>query len=369
MKKIEIVEIENSYFNFFTPALICALGLFLIFLIRNSLLLTEWVTTNILSIKNLNVNYIVAIMTGIIVSLVCYFLLIPRLKVGDADYKKPTQEGLILVSITFCFILALRILIEFLYKIIGLNKEFCGPWFVQTYSELEDPFLFVLFLCNQLIINGLVSVLIYQRIVIPLLEDRGLSPFHAVIITAIAYASLNLPTYLQIPNFFSNIFWFLSTFLFSIATGIIYILSRNLIFSILYSFLYHMYRMTNEIGIFLKNPLIKPIYIIMDEFIVLTSLGIILYFFLSRSRINIHIEWIKTLKKNSYDYIGKGLVGFFIITLLLIFVQFLINHMTESVLKLSSTPSYLFFSVAFYLIAFSIPWWLSISTEYLQDLD
>lgn len=364
MKGLEIAEIENSYLNFFTPALMCGAGLFLLMMITHMLSLTYW----ILDFDFPAVNYLVSILTGVVIFIISNMFIIPRLKVDDTEYKKPDSDGYFLVIIVFSIIITIRILLESSYDLLGLHRDLYSPWYVTTYQQLFDPILLMLFLINRFIISGLVSIYLYQRIIIPLLEDRGLSPLLSVILVALSYALLDIPFYVQYSELMNSIFWFTSTFLYGFAVGLIYILTRNIGLSILYGSIYQLYKIIMELAIFLNDPFFLSLYTLVHELLIYVSLLIIILFFVFRSKIVSLPEWIKILKKKSHGLINKGIIGFFIISLYLIILQYIIENLSDAFREVS-TEIFLLFTASFYLVAFSIPWWLSISTEYAQDID
>lgn len=363
MKGLTIAEVEDSYLNFFTPALMCAAGLFLINMISNSLSLYGWIT----EVDFNTFNYIISIFAGILVFFIGTKIMIPNLKIEDADYKKPNKSGLLLVILIFSVVITIRILLGSLFDNFG-KIEIYTPWYVNTYTELFDPALLTIFLVNRLLISGIVSVILYQRILIPLLEDRGLSPFFSILLVSVSYAMLDIPFYIQHSEIMNSVFWFSSTFLYSFATGIIYVLTRNIAYSILYGTFYQLYKIINEIAIILEDPLFVSLYEVLDEFLLIFCILNVFLFVIISPKLPAISEWRKILSKKSYGLVNKGIIGYFLIAFYLIAIQFIIDNLREGISEISA-PIYLFFTASFYLFAFSIPWWLSISTEYAQDIE
>ena len=82
MKKINIVEIENSYLNLFTPAVIVAIGYFLFNLLAWPLLFLEWlIKETILGFTIPIFDSVVASTVLVLISIIVYFVFIPKLKV------------------------------------------------------------------------------------------------------------------------------------------------------------------------------------------------------------------------------------------------------------------------------------------------
>ena len=188
MPKLEIVEIENSYLNFFTPAMIIAVGLFLehIFFKTFFLFFFTW----FLQFFRIGIDIFVleaffAIMTGILLSLITYYIFIPRFKVIDAEYHPPQPKGLIYIFPVFCIIILFRIIAIFTYELGGDTVPYSVlPWYLKSFDQLRDQTFFFLFLINQFIIIPISLELLCRRTVIPALEDRGLSPLNSVILSS-----------------------------------------------------------------------------------------------------------------------------------------------------------------------------------------
>ena len=95
MRKLEIVEIENSYLNFFTPAVIIATGYFLYNLFVYPLVIIQWLSyENKINISMIDFyTLIIPNITCLLGVLFIYLIIIPRLKVVDAEYRPARQSG------------------------------------------------------------------------------------------------------------------------------------------------------------------------------------------------------------------------------------------------------------------------------------
>jgi membrane protease YdiL (CAAX protease family) len=364
MKKVTIAEIENSFLNFFTPALIVALGFFLLNLIGFPLSFFNWFILEMDLLADLNLlNVSFAIFSNFVVFLFTYLVFIPRLKLEDSTYEKPNFGKLIVVPIIFSIAIFFRILLTFSFETSGVKIYYVTPWFLTSYSLLFDPNFLYLFLVYELVTIPLFTEIVYRRMVIPLLEDRGLSPIFAVILSSLGFCFLELPYFISTTNYLGTLFWFISTFIYGFATGMVYILTRNVLFSILYASLYHVYRMIDFLGVIQKNELLLLIRDLIHLAVLLGGLLLLLYITLIIFRKESTAKWIKIIKIKSVPNIKRGIIGFFVISLILLGIQILadtlIAHLTQYPL------SFVFYSI-FYLIAFSIPFWLSITTEYVQ---
>lgn len=363
MRKLIIVEIENSYLNFFTPAVCIAAGLFLYSLISWPLSLLNWV----FHVFKINIDLklvplILQNLSGFLVCLVVYFVFIPRLKVQDADFKKASSNSFFIVLLVFWTVIFFRVLLTAMVKFFGVKIEAPFPWFLKSYDQLLDPMFMFFFLLYQLIISPPFTELVYRRTVIPLLEDRGLSPIHAVILSSLGFCFLYLPSYLQTSNPLNSLYWFVSTFLFGFATGIIYILTRNILFPILYAAFYYAYRLTYNFGSYFGNELLLMIRNLTNYATLLAGFVVITYVILKLIAPKSPTNWVNIIKMRSMSNIKRGFIGFFIISLGLTGIQLLMIPIH----KILTFSEHFIFNTIFYLVAFTIPFWLIIKTEYAQ---
>ncbi|MFX0015875.1 MAG: CPBP family intramembrane glutamic endopeptidase [Promethearchaeota archaeon] len=366
MRKFTIVEIENSFMNFFTPAVLIAAGLFLFELFTWPFTFFRWIIYEAGINVDLNVlSAILANITGILVCLVIYFVFIPRLKVKNAQYKEPTLPNLLLIAPVFLGIIFVRIIITLIFEYFGTTIYLLPPWFMESYSQLIDPMIMIQFLIYQFIVIPIYAELLYRRTVIPLLEDRGMSPFLAVIISSLGFCLLYLPYYIHTSNYASIMFWFISTFLFGLATGLIYILTRNVLFSTLYAVLYYVYRLSGEIGGVFQNDLLISAHLILSGIILTIGLIPIIYIVWSLVPRKSSSQWVSIIKSPSAPKILRGLVGYFILSLILVIFQLLVPVIIDVYVPSDRLLIFLFYTL-FYLVGFSIPFMLSITSEYAQ---
>ncbi|MFX1283170.1 MAG: CPBP family intramembrane glutamic endopeptidase [Promethearchaeota archaeon] len=366
MRKFNIVEIENSYLNFFTPAMIIAAGIFLLYLFNWPLSFLQWMIYE----SNANINLdimsaIIANITGIAICFITYFIFIPRLKVQDAKYNKINSISIITVFIVFLIIIFFRLIMTNLFESLDITIYLVPPWFMDSYNLLFNPMIWILFLSYQFFILPIYTELLYRRTIIPLLEDRGLSPFLAVILSSLGFCLLFLPQYFQPTNYLGTLYWFISTFLFGLGTGLIYILTRNILLSILYTIIYYVFRLSGEIGTFFQDNFLLMIHSLLSIIILISGFILVIYVVWNLYQTKSTVTWVHIIRTPSAPKITRGLIGYFAISLVLVSIHFIISNF---ILKFLSSDMLLMFAANsfFYLIAFSIPFWLTITSEYAQ---
>ena len=338
--------------NFSTPAIIAAFYFSLQFVIEfpvTTLLYMSQLTIDIVTSK-LSVEFI----SQIICILIFFFIIIPFLKVKDVEFNSISYTSLRKGFFVFCLYWAILIPTTLIFSAISniLNTEI--DIFTNTLplpkDQRENLFFIIIWLITGTL--GIATFLeyIYRRTVIPLLEKRGMSPLYAVLTSSCAFAIINIPfslglqiTFLSesnllnlylskydlINSFFYSLNLFIIPFLLGIACGIIYILTRNIVFSILihcFAILpyYAMELFTNNIILISFLGVLIIVVNIIGDFIAIYTLYSV--FFRSNQ-----LKWTTILKKRSSIDITRGLIGFFlsflgIIIYLVVFLGLLAEH-------------------------------------------
>ncbi|MFX0063201.1 MAG: type II CAAX prenyl endopeptidase Rce1 family protein, partial [Candidatus Hermodarchaeota archaeon] len=279
-----------------------------------------------------------------------------------ADYKESTIHGLFIVVVFLFIAIFFRLLLETVFLILGLSFQHHIPWFLTSYEVLNDPFVLLVFFILAMITSNLFVEFLYRRTLIPLLEDRGLSPFHAVILSSIGFCFLRLPDFLLFPCNF-NLYSVILYITFGFCAGLIYILTRNIIYPILFHALYFFHYYIDLLGPILKNSAFIIISDLLNAVALIASIGIMIYGVWEFLDKNSTAEWISILQKRSVPKIKRGLIGFLIISISLLGLNTLVIFIGNEFIT-RAFPDYFVYIIGFYFIAFSIPFWLTIKTEY-----
>ena len=81
-----------------------------------------------------------------------------------------------------------------MFVLIGYGTMITPPRI--TFEEFIDPLLFITYIALIVVVNSIFIEVIYRRTVIPLLEDRGSSPFHAVLLASFGDCFISIPVYI-----------------------------------------------------------------------------------------------------------------------------------------------------------------------------
>jgi len=343
----------SVWFNFSTPAIISAVYLSLIFLI-------EFPFAFLLHLFHFPIDIVISkilvlLFSQMICTIIFVFLIIPFLGIKDVEFNRVNVSGFFAFISIFCLfwasIIPVTLGLSVISNILGLDVEiFKNTTIFLSKGHLGDPFAIVLWLITGTLSLAIFMEYLYRRTLIPLLEKRGMSSFSAVITSSLVFALVNIPfslglqitlltesnllnMYLSKYNLLNSIVYalnlFLTTFILGLACGITYILTRNIVFSIIVHCLgilpYYL------IEIFYNNviiiSLLSLLIIVMNISGLLVGLNILLTSFNPLSQ----NEWIIILKKKSSININRGLIGFFAIFLgiiinIVVFLGLLAEH-------------------------------------------
>jgi membrane protease YdiL (CAAX protease family) len=325
---------RSIWFNFSSPAIIASIYLSLQFLIEFPVAFLLFIIqlSNDIVISKL----IVLVISQIALTAIFLFIVIPLLKVKDVEFKSISYTSLSTFALVFCIFWAIMIPITLGLSVISNNSGVEVDIFNNTLKLSEDQSgnLITIFIW---LIAGTLGVAIsleylYRRTLIPLLEKRGMSPFFAVLTSSLAFALINIPfnlgfqfsilresnlliIYLSRYNLLNSLLYsfnlFFTTFLIGIACGIVYILTRNILFSIMvHCFVLLPYYLMQ---LFDKNVILSSILGLLIIVLNISGLFIAFYTLYHSSKSSFYAEWITILKKKSLVDINRGLIGFFII--------------------------------------------------------
>ncbi len=342
----------SRWFIFSSPAIIAAFYLSLQFLIEFLVAFLLYVIqlTNDIVISKL----FVLVTSQVICTAIFIFVIIPFLKVKDHEFNSISYTSFFTFIAVFCLFWAILIPITLCLSVISTNLDIEADIFNNVLPLSKDHsgnlFSIILWLIAGTLGVAFFLEYLYRRTLIPLLEKRGMSPFSAVMTSSLAFALVNIPFNLgfQITIFReSNLFivylsrydllnsliysfnLFITAFLLGMACGIVYILTRNILFSIMihcFGILpyYLMELFHNNIILISFFRLLIIVMNISGLFIALCTLY---SFFTTSSQAN----WKTILQKKSLVDINRGLIGFFLnIFVIVIYLVVVLGLLAEN---------------------------------------
>ena len=352
MRKITIVEVENSFLTLFTPAVVVAAAYILFNVVAWPTLIFEKYLATIFHYSLTNVLFpFLDCLTLAIVIVIVTFIFIPRLKVKYVDYKSFKHiNSFLITGFLLCGAILTSRLFYIVFDYINWELSEVPPFKI----DLSFPIGFLLVL--YIIITAIFDIIIFARTIIPLLEDRGISPSLAIIFASFGSATMSIPPILLSFHKLGpdHIKIFFLPFFISLIVYSAYILTRNILFPII---LLSSYELSN----FLPNSIYN--------FLPLIALFVIIFGFCYwaitlRKKYGIS----KELTKKTAPMMERGIVGFFVISVGLLVIQSLIASFIRIITDFpKDIPLYGMMVTMFYFLLFLIPFLLTVSTEYASD--
>lgn len=301
-------------------------------------------------------RFIVLFASQVIGTAIISLVIIPFLKIRNTEFKPLSRTSFFKLIAIICLFWAIMIPMtlgfSFLSNTCDMDANIYKDALPLSKDQISNLFIIFLWLAAVTLGTAIFKEYLYRRTLIPLLEERSMSPFTAITISSLVFAFIEIPyalgiqitivehsnhlnIYLSRYNLLGSLFYafylFSSAFILGMACGITYILTRNITlsviihcFGILPYYLISLLIATNNEPLL---ALIGIIIIIMN----ISGLFIVLYGLWFHYQLSPDAEWLTILKKKSSADIKRGLVGFLAIFLgivihLTIFLGLLAEH-------------------------------------------
>jgi len=169
---------------------------------------------------------------------VVYVVLIPLTGVKHAEHRPVSIRSLrttllsLMASISVSFAVALALVTLFLS--IGVSPEtgYGGTLYLEP-RHLSNVMNIVIFYAVGSLGAPLYEELLYRRLPIPLMEARGASPMTAIVVSTVMFGMVHLPLDLFNGNVAGAVTHFASVAATGLFLGFVYVVTRNVLFSML----------------------------------------------------------------------------------------------------------------------------------------
>ncbi|MFW9831345.1 MAG: lysostaphin resistance A-like protein [Candidatus Thorarchaeota archaeon] len=360
-----LIERDEHFFNFFKPSLLNVIGLLLLsigaigFLLL-SIILPILVPDAIIASIQLN------LFGQIVGVLITVLFLIPFFGVKLAKTENPTVMRVLKVLGVCClaltFVTFLALILFTVFTTLGLPIEHSYGNIVLEPWHLANPWNIVLFFATATIGAAIFEELIFRRMLIPLLEMRGMAPTAAVITASLGFAFVHVPNDIINGSLGYVISHFISTFTIGVFLGLIYVFTRNVLFPIILHGFINSIAFTELILFNLgdMNLLLIFAFITLGIWILgIFMAGFVLFQYFRKPA----PAWLQTLRIKSDIKILPGLSGYLIVAFGLVSLQVLI----ELGIDVLFFPNIFMFYVVmflFYVLFFLVLLWISSRTKY-----
>ncbi|TFF68290.1 CPBP family intramembrane metalloprotease [Candidatus Thorarchaeota archaeon] len=260
-------------------------------------------------IANLYGNFMAQIVTALVL-----FLLLSSLNIRRVDYAKPGMKGLKQTLLTIAGVVGIMLIgtliLTTLFQLMGLAPE-TGYTDVLLIREehLANPLNVVIFYAVASIGAPIFEELLYRRIAIPMCEDRGMGTLSAILASTLVFALAHVPLDILNGNFAGTVLHFWTTFITGFGLGVLYVLTRNILFPILVHAALNAFSFTAYIGT-LAESLIYLTGVIGLLYLILIPVGLIAVIYYGFWRPEKSERWQSLKSHPLVGEAGKGIAFF-----------------------------------------------------------
>ncbi|MFX0066399.1 MAG: lysostaphin resistance A-like protein [Candidatus Hermodarchaeota archaeon] len=233
-----------------------------------------------------------------------------------------------------------------------------------TADHIANPFIILLYFVPVTIGAAVFEELVFRRMLIPLLEERGMAPFTAVIASSLIFAFVHLPNDLISGNLAGAIIHISGVLIIGFVLGLSYVLTRNILFPMIVHALMNFVSFAGPIVILMENDGLALVYGLTLLLIFLVTIGVAIFAVWQYFRVST-ADWVTIIKEKSAIRILPGLVGFLALGVLLVTIplimEIFLGVLVALGLDLLLLLIFLFGGYSLFIIALV---WLGSKTKY-----
>jgi len=268
-------------------------------------------------------NLLVLLITQLIAAIIVFFVLLPFFKVKHAEFhpistsSTSTTIALFFIALGTTFLSSL--FFTSLFTALNWEQQLDYSEITITADHVNNPFNIVLFLITMTIGAALFEEMVYRRLLIPSLEDNQVAPFVAVFVSSIMFAMAHLDTDLMYGNIVGGFIHTTGVLILSMALGMTYILTRNVIFPVAIHAVFNLLGSLSIFFMLMENEVLLIIHSLLVLAMLGIGIGITIYTAWKYFR-GSETDWILIIKKKSEVKVSRGLTGFMVVGLALIYM-------------------------------------------------
>ncbi|MFX1570601.1 MAG: lysostaphin resistance A-like protein, partial [Promethearchaeota archaeon] len=273
-------------------------------------------------------NLLIAFISQVIGALIVYFILIPLFKVKNSEYRNLTLfnslRTIALICGTFTLITSINFGLLYIFSLFNLIPQSGYTSIILNAGHLANPLNIVIYYLPLTIGAAVYEELLYRRLLIPLLEQRGMSPSPTILTSSLLFALAHLPDDLISANPTGTIMHIIAVFFIGVSLGLIYIITRNILYPMLIHGIINFISFSGPLVRLVANGTLTLAYNISYWTIFISGIGLIIFglwqFFKKKNS-----EWVLLIRVKPTNPILLGSIGFLVIGLVGIFIPLLIQ--------------------------------------------
>ncbi len=363
-----IKENNGKILNFFTASMVVGVGgLLLSFL---SILISFIIALNFsyLLLDYVILNLLILFLSQFIGIFIVYYILIPLFKAKNVEYRPITifnsRRTILLICVTFTLIVISNFVLFYILSAFNLNPQSIYGTVLLRIEHLANPFNILIFYLPLTIVAPIYEELVYRRLIIPLLEQRGMRPLTAVLSSSLLFAIVHIPDDILSGDLSRGIMHIWSVFLLGFSLGFIYILTRNILFPIVIHGVINFISFSKPLFALTGNSLLILSYDIMYWVIFITGIVGLIYALWQLFRKK-DAEWIFLTRKKTHNHILNGFFGLMGIATISVFIPLLIQFIIVNLkIAVYNVSLYFIALIASYGAAIILFLWFGTRTRY-----
>ena len=337
---IRIKERNGKFLNFFTPSMVVVVGGILLSFLNLLISFIIFFIDPLFQWDYIIVNLFILLISQFIGSIFVYFLLIPLFKARDIEYHSlnllNSARTVFLICATFTIVFTSNFILVHIFRVFDVIPQSGYNDVLLNSEHLNNPINILMFYLPLTIGAPVYEEIIYRRLLIPLMEERGMSPIVAVLTSSFTFAIAHLPGDLVNGNLPGGIIHVWGVFFIGMSLGLIYILTRNVIYPIIIHGVLNFISFSGPLVSILGNDIMIMSYSVIILTIFLLGLGVFIFGLWQYFRKS-DVEWVSLIRKKTYNHIKYGSLGFLIIGIIsaflpLVVLFFLLNIAVYDVL-------------------------------------
>ena len=363
-----IKEKNGKFLNFFTASMVVGVGGlllgFLSILISFIIVLTEFY----LLFDYTVISLLILFLSQFIGIFIVYYVFIPLFKAKNSEFRSITifnsVRTILLICGIFTIIVSINFILFYIFRVFNLNPQSGYTNILLSPEHLTNPLNILIYYLPLIIGAPVYEELVYRRLLIPLLEKRGMSPLAAILSSSLLFALVHLPGDLISGNLSGTIMHISAVFLIGVSLGLIYILTRNVFYSIIIHGILNFISFSGPIVTVIAISTLTLTYDIIYWSIYIVGFGVLFYglwqFFRKRDA-----EWVVLVREKNTMSILYGFSGFIVIATVSGFIPLLIQFTVVNLeLAVYNVSLYFIVLIISYGVAVILFSWLGTRSRY-----
>ena len=299
---------------------------------------------------------------------IVYYVFIPLFKAKNSEFHPITilnsVKTILLISGTFTLIVSINFILFYIFRVFKLSPQSGYTNILLSPEHLTNPLNILIYYLPLTIGAPVYEELVYRRLLVPLLEQRGMNPLTAILSSSLLFALAHLPDDLLSGNLTGTIMHLSAVFLMGVSLGLIYVLTRNVFFSIIIHGILNFISFSGPLVTVIANSTLTLTYDIIYWTIYIVGFGVLLYglwqFFRKRD-----VEWVVLVREKKTKPVLNGFSGFIIIGLVCIFIPLIIQLIIVSLeIAVYNVSLYFIILIISFGVAVILFLWLGTRTRY-----